>query len=197
MCPFISASGKLYPGVFVFPLVKVSQKMKDAVPFGWLALANPSGWMDEESFLILLKHFRKQIICSPKKPVLVFLDNHGSQIGYSIVMYALEQGIILMTLPPNTSHASQPLDRCVYGLFKRFLKDAHDFWLRIHPGLRITIHDVPVISDEPIKKAFTVKNIMKAFEATGIFPLDRKAIPEKMYALSKATDLPGEPFVLL
>ncbi|KAK4007444.1 hypothetical protein OUZ56_012601 [Daphnia magna] len=57
--------------------------------------------------------------------------------------------------------------------------------------LRITIYDVPLISEEPIKKAFTVKNITKTFEATGIFPLDRKSIPEKMCALSKATDLPA------
>lgn len=90
-------------------------------------LANPSGWMDEESFLILLKHFRKQIVCLPKKTVLVFLDNHRSHIGYSIVMYALEQGRIFMTLPPHTSNVSQPLDRCVYGLLKRFLKYANDF----------------------------------------------------------------------
>jgi hypothetical protein len=176
--------------------VKVSQKMKDSVPFGWLALANPSGWMDEESFLILLKHFRKQIDCSPKNPVLVFLDNHGSHIGYSIVMYALEQGIILMTLPPHTSHATQPLDRCVYGPFKRYLKDAHDSWLRMHPGLRITIYDVPPISAKPITKAFTVRNILKAFQATGIFPFNPKTIPDEMLALSKTTDLPGEVFVL-
>lgn len=192
MCPFISASGKFYPGVFVFPLVNLSQRMIDSVPFGWLALANPSGWMDEGSFLILLKHFRKQIVCSPSNPVLVFLDNHGSHVGYSIVMYALEEGIILMTLPPHTSHAPQPLDRCVYGPFKRFLKDAHDLWIRLHPGLRITIYDVPMISEEPIKKAFIAKNILKAFLATGLFPFNRKAIPNSMYALSRTTNLPGE-----
>ena len=192
MCPFISASGKFYPGVFVFPLVNLSQRMIDSVPFGWLALANPSGWMDEGSFLILLKHFRKQIVCSPSNPVLVFLDNHGSHVGYSIVMYALEEVIILMTLPPHTSHATQPLDRCVYGPFKRFLKDAHDLWIRLHPGLRITIYDVPMISEEPIKKAFIAKNILKAFLATGLFPFNRKVIPNSMYALSRTTNLPGE-----
>ena len=47
MCPMISADGKHYPGVFIFPRVNVSQEMRDAVPHGWLALANPSlgGWM--------------------------------------------------------------------------------------------------------------------------------------------------------
>lgn len=115
MCPMVSAAGKLYPGVFIFPRVKVSQKMKDVAPVGWLPLANPSGWMDEDCFLLLLKHLRNQITCSPTKPVLIFVDGHKSHVDYSVVMYCKEQGIILQTLPPHTSHGSQPLDRTCYG----------------------------------------------------------------------------------
>ena len=192
MCPIISAAGKLFPGVFIFPLVKVSQKMRDSVPFGWIALANSSGWMTEDCFLLLLKHFRKQITCSPEKPKLVTMDNHISHMGYSVVMYAKQEGLILQTFPPHTSHAIQPLDRCVYGPLKRFLREAHDRWIRKHPGGRITVYDVPGISDEPIRKAFSEHNIKKAFSATGIYPFNRNAIPDSMYSLSIATDLPGK-----
>ena len=191
----VSAAGKLYPGVFIFPRVKVSQKMKDVVPVGWLPLANPSGWMDEDCFLLLLKHLRSQITCSPTKPVLIFVDGHKSHVGYSVVMYCKEQGIILQTLPPHTSHGSQPLDRTCYGPFKRYLKQEHDEFMRKNPGKCITIYDVPIISKLAILKAFTINNIKKGFAATGIFPLNRTAIPEKMYSLSKTTDLPGETII--
>ena len=134
MCPIVSASGKFYPGVFVFPRVNVSQKMKDGVPHGWLPLANKSGWMDEDGFLLLLKHLRSQIACSPTKQVLVFVDGHSSHVSYSVVMYCKEQGIILQTLPPQTSHGTQPLDRTCYCPFKRYLKQGHDEFNRKNPG---------------------------------------------------------------
>jgi hypothetical protein len=58
--------------VFSLPPGKRFSKILDAVPFSWFALENPSGWMGEESFLILLKNFRKQIVCLPKKKFSYF-----------------------------------------------------------------------------------------------------------------------------
>lgn len=55
MLPFVNATGKLFPGVFVFPRKKVSDKMTN-MPEGFIPLAHPSGWMTEENFLIALKH---------------------------------------------------------------------------------------------------------------------------------------------
>ncbi|KAI9562433.1 hypothetical protein GHT06_009863 [Daphnia sinensis] len=107
-------------------------------------------------------------------------------------MYCKEEGIILQTFPPNTSHGSQPLDRTFYGPFKRYLKQVHDEFMRRNPGKAITIYDVPIISKLAIEKAFTELNIKKGFSATGIFPLNHTAIPEKMYSLSKTSDLSGE-----
>ena len=103
-CPMVSAEGKPHPCVFIFPLKKVSKKMVEAVPHGWLPLANKSGYMDESCFLKLLKHLRKQI-----------------------------------TLPPHTSHATQPLDRADYAALKRYINECYDEFIRDHPGQPITI----------------------------------------------------------
>ena len=186
----ISADGKLYPGVFIFPRAKLCDEM--VVPHGWLASANKSGYMDEPSFLKLLKHLRNQITCCPERPVLMLVDGHSSHVGYSIAMYCKQEGIILQTLPPHTSHASQPLDRGVYSAFKRYLKEGHEDWIRNHPGQAIKIYDVPIISEPAIKKAFSSNNIIKDFKATGIYPFSRTAIPGSMYSLAIPTDLPGE-----
>jgi hypothetical protein len=41
MLPFVNAAGKLFPGVFVFPRKKVSDKMKNT-PEDFIPLAHPS-----------------------------------------------------------------------------------------------------------------------------------------------------------
>jgi hypothetical protein len=48
------------------------------------------------------------------KKVLLLMDNHESHV----LIAARENGIILLTFPPHTSHKLQPLERCVFGPFK-------------------------------------------------------------------------------
>ena len=107
MLAFRNAAGKLFPGVFVYPRKNVNNKMIN-LPEGFLAVALPSGWMTEENFLIALKHLHSQVKSTKENPILLFLDNHISHMGYSICVFAKENGIVLQTLPPHTSHASQP-----------------------------------------------------------------------------------------
>jgi hypothetical protein len=133
--------------------------MKVVVPHGWLSLANQSGWMDKGCFLLVLNHLRSQIFCSPTKPVLVFVDGHSFHVGYPVVMYCKEQGIILQTLPPHTSHGSQTF----YGPFRRYFREDHDEFMRRNPGKAITIYDVPIISKLVIEKAFPEHSPRKDF----------------------------------
>ncbi len=137
----------------------MSQQMKVVVPHGWLSLANQSGWMDKGCFLLVLNHLRSQIFCSPTKPVLVFVDGHSFHVGYPVVMYCKEQGIILQTLPPHTSHGSQTF----YGPFRRYFREDHDEFMRRNPGKAITIYDVPIISKLVIEKVFPEHSPRKDF----------------------------------
>jgi hypothetical protein len=112
-------------------------------------------------------------------------------MGYSICIFAKENGIILQTLTPHTSHASQPLDRTTFDLFKSNLADSHSDWMREHPGQRISIYEIPLLSQSSLQRAFTEKNIKKGFKATDLFHFNRNAIPDSMYAPSIVTDLLG------
>ena len=91
-CPMVSAEGKLHPCVFIFPLKKVSKKMVEAVPHGWLPLANKSGYMDESCFLKLLKHLRKQITCSPED---------SKRVVFLLTVTALTLAILLQFIAKN------------------------------------------------------------------------------------------------
>ncbi|XP_033106915.1 uncharacterized protein LOC117108831 [Anneissia japonica] len=82
-------------------------------------------------------HFVKYAHPSKDHPKLLLLDNCGPHMSIATIDFARENGIILLSFPPHTSHKLQPLDRSVYGPFKTYLKCAQGTWLRNHPGERM------------------------------------------------------------
>ena len=52
------------------------------------------------------------------KPVFLFFDGHGSHLTYATVKAAMDDQIIMICLPPHTSHALQPLDVAVFKPLK-------------------------------------------------------------------------------
>lgn len=122
MIAFISASATHIPPVFIFPHVKFISRMTERGPPGCLGLAHPSGWVNKETFFRSLQHFVEFTMCSKTNPHLLFLDNHSSHLDPEVIKYAKENGIILLTFPPHSSHKLQPLDVSMYGPFKAALK---------------------------------------------------------------------------
>ena len=77
-----------------------------------------SGWMQDFNFKQwFMKGFIPFVKSYPKLVVLTF-NGHGSHLTYLLVKAALENDIILVCLPPNTSHALQPLDVGVFNPVK-------------------------------------------------------------------------------
>lgn len=194
MLAFVNAAGKAFPGTrhLHFPRVKVNLTKMINLPDGFLPLACPSGWMTSELFLLSLQHLLKNVKCSPEKQILLILDNQTSHISYPVVEFCKKSGIVLFTLPPHTSHVTQPLYKCLFGPMKSDLSQEHRHWMRNHPGERNSIYDVPQLTKAPYQRRFNSKNIKSAFAACGIYPLNRHAVPEhSMFAPSSVTDLPN------
>ena len=66
---------------------------------------------------------------SNQKPVLFIYHDHGSHLTYTTVMLAIENNIII-SLPPNCSHALQPLDVGVFKNLKVERKKILKQWFR-------------------------------------------------------------------
>ena len=66
--------------------------------------------------------------------MLLILDNHEAHMSIDFIDSASENGVIVLTIPPHTSHKIQPLDMTVYGPFKRHYNHEIDSWLVPHPG---------------------------------------------------------------
>lgn len=53
-------------------------------------------------------------------PIILTMDDHESHVSVDTMEYAKEHGVQAMTLPPHTSHKTQPLDRSVFGPLKNY-----------------------------------------------------------------------------
>jgi len=105
-----------------------------------------------------------------------------------MINYCRENGIILLSFPPHTSHKLQPLDRSVYGPFKRFYNAAADSWMKSNPGKTMVIYNIPSLIKAALPNAATSKNIISGFTSTGIWPFNKDVFTEEDYLPSEVTN---------
>ncbi|XP_057380308.1 uncharacterized protein LOC130702711 [Daphnia carinata] len=189
---FICDAGTHCPPVYVFPRKNFLSSMSSHGSPGCLGIAHPSGWINADTFLMALQHFKKFVDCSVDNPILLLLDNHSSHMDYKVICFAKESGIHMLTFPPHCSHRLQPLDIAVFGPFKSALRNRFQDWLNLNPGKRISIHDVAELTRDPYLLSFTPENIISGFKNSGISPFNRGIFPASLYTPSFATDRPIE-----
>ena len=142
----VGVSGVVVPPMLVFPRVNFRNNFIVGGPLCCMYSiggANKSGWMNEDFFVNFIKHFIYHVRSSKERPVLPILDNMDAHISPTAIDLARENGVVMLTIPPRTSHYLQPLDRTCYGPFKTAFGVAIDEWMRSHPGCIVTIYDVP------------------------------------------------------
>lgn len=190
MCGCINALGNSIPPLLIFPRVHFKDYMIQSGPKDCIGVAHPSGWMTADNFVRWMNHFINYTRSSKDHPVLLILDNHDSHISIEVLDLAKANGVTMLTLPPHCSHKLQPLDRTVYGPFKRYYNSACDTWMTNNPAKPMTIYDIPQIVAKAYPLAFTPSNIQAGFAATGISPFNRDVFGDDEYLSSFVTDRP-------
>lgn len=167
----VSAGGNCLPPYFVFPRVRYQEHWVIPGPLGSEGGANPSGWINEENFFNFMQMFVRLVRSSHERRVLLLLDNHDTHLSIKALDFARNNGVVMLSFPPHTSHRLQPLDVSVYGPLKRYVNSALDSWMLMHPGKTMTIYDIPGIIKETLPKAATPSNIMAGFKVSSFYPL--------------------------
>ncbi|CAE1245386.1 unnamed protein product [Acanthosepion pharaonis] len=144
--------------------------------------------MNEDLFVDYMLHFIEHTRCTKERPVLLILDNVETHITINTIDLARENGVVLLTLPPHTSHRLQPLDRTVYGPFKKAYNAAMDGWIHSHPGRTVTNYDIPTIVSEAQLCAMSQRSIKTGFAATGIYPYNKDIFVDADFASTAVTD---------
>ncbi|XP_067944474.1 uncharacterized protein [Watersipora subatra] len=191
MCCAVNAIGNSLPPFYIFPRVNMKQHFLNGAPASAKGVACKTGYMNSDIFTneylpFFISHAKP---CS-SEPTLLILDNHSSHISLQSIELCKEKHIILLTLPPHTSHRLQPLDRSVYGPLKRYLNSTMDEWQRSNPGRAITIYEMAQLSGVAFTKSVTNANIIAGFRATGIYPYNADIFDDSEFLPADVTDQP-------
>ena len=180
--------------MLIFPRKNVHEHFAKGGPPGCIGGANSSGWVNKDLFLDYLNHFICHTRCSKENKVFLILDNHEAHISLAAIDLAKENGVVLLTMPPHTSHRLQPLDVCCFKPFKTAYAQAMENWMRSNTGKTITIYEIPEFVAHAQLHGLTAKNILSAFQSTGIFPYNRDLFDETDFSPATVTDrdLPEE-----
>lgn len=110
---------------------------------------------------------------SPKKTGfrILIMDGHSSHVNLKFVSYCWSRKIIPICLPPHATHLLQPLDLVMFRKFKKAYSDKVDDYAA--RGLTGVDKEICVkILGEIRPFVFTRDNILSAFRAAGLSPLD-------------------------
>lgn len=111
----------------------------------------------------------------------MLLDNDDSHLYVPTIKFGRENGVVLLSFPPHTSHKIQPLDRGIYGPFKQYVNFAMGDWIKNHPGQTMSIYDIPRIVGEAFPRATTSANIIAGFKVFGIWPFNRDVFNDEEF----------------
>ena len=111
------AGGMVLPSMVVFDRKTLNPELTTGEVPGTIYSLSSKGWMDRELFMSwFYKHF-VPINIPPVRPVILLLDGHSSHYSPDVIRLAAEEKVVLFTLPHNTTHVSQPLDRGCFSPF--------------------------------------------------------------------------------
>ena len=116
--------GNFIPPFFIFPRKRRIPVLMNDAPLGAKGCVSTSGWTDGGIFVEWLNRFQKTTNASSENKVILILDNHTSHVFLAAINFARKNGIIMLSIPPHTSHKIQPL-------YISFLKKAENLlWTR-------------------------------------------------------------------
>ncbi|KAJ8043342.1 Tigger transposable element-derived protein 2 [Holothuria leucospilota] len=181
-----NAAGDFIPPFLIFKWKRSNPLLATGAPSGTVVELSENGWIDKAIFLRWLQFL---IPCRRQARNLCdVLDGHASHLTIEVLKYANENKIMLLCLPPHSTHWMQPLDKTVFKSIKCSYDKACAKFMRDNPGKPITRYDISRLFIIAYHSGATMGNLVNGFKYTGIFSLDAKAIPDHAYAPAETTE---------
>lgn len=186
----MSASGLYMPPMLIFPRIKKKQEFELGLPPGGWSEVHSSGWMTTELFLVWFTKFLEFSKATKESPVLLIVDGHSTHTkNLQLLDMARNNGVVLLCLPPHTSHKLQPLDVTFFKPLSLYYGEEVRKWLRSHPGKVVTLFQISSIFGAAFLHAATMPTAINGFQKTGIWPSDLNVFSDADYLPSATTDI--------
>jgi DDE superfamily endonuclease len=178
----ISATGESLLSYIIFKATYQQSSWFDILDSQSAKIAtSPKGWTDSHLGLIWLQcHFKVET----KKRLqgeyrLLILDGHESHCTLEFIEYCVEKKIILLVLPPHTTHLLQPLDVAIFQpLAKYYSSELNTHTHTKHHWLEK--EDFIRYYQNARKKALRESNILSAWRTTGLFLFSPQTVISKL-----------------
>lgn len=145
------------------------------IPGTLYGLSN-KGWINQELFKgWFYQHFLPSV--PSVRPLLLIMDGHSSHFCPEIIRMSARDKIILFTLPPHTTHISQPLDRGCFAPLKVCWKKVCHLFYSNNPGRIITRYDFFSLFAEAWRLSMTQKTYYLALK----YAVSILTIPKEFY----------------
>lgn len=133
--------------------------------------------MDYKRF-ILLHHFSNFAKATKDDPVLLILDNHCTHSTLKSFNFCRDNGIVVVSLPPHTSHRLQPLDITIFSSLKAASSQECDQFMKSHHYEKINVTNIAELFAKAYNRITTTEKGIKGFQNAGIYPLNRYTFGE-------------------
>ena len=170
-----NAAGYTLPPMVIFKGERLNADYtKNQVPNTLYGMSK-QGWIDSGLFYLW---FREQFLTNipPTRPVLLLLDGHSTHYTPEALREARKEGVIIMCLPPNTTHAAQPFDVSFFGPLKKNWSSVCHSYVSENPGKVVTKYTFSGLFSQAWYKTIRPELIVAGFRTVGICPFDRTAI---------------------
>jgi hypothetical protein len=173
----VCADGSLIPPFIVMKGKEFNQTwFVQGLPSTWTFSVSKNGWTTDKIGLQWIHHFerhtRSKTVGSKR---LLVLDNHGSHTTPEFRSFCEDNNIVLLWMPPHSSHLLQPLDvGCFSPLKTAFSKQNQDL-IRNHI-FHIRKVDFLATFYTAFQASFTQENIKAGFRGSGLHPFDPEAV---------------------
>jgi hypothetical protein len=144
-------------------------------PNGAAYSISDSGWMMDSNFENWFLNIFVKFTENYEKPVLLTYDGHNSHLTYSTIKTAMDNDIIILCLPPNTSHALQPLDVGIFRPVKVAWKKIFNEWYVVSRMQSVDKAVFPTLLGK-LWHQLNPTHAINAFRGAGMYPADRNAV---------------------
>jgi hypothetical protein len=178
----VSSYGWIVPPMIIFDgKVHISSWYTDTLPRDWTIAVSENGWTNNSLGLTWLTDVFEKHTKDRTKGVyrLLILDGHGSHTTADFDLFCSEHSIIILCMPPHSSHLLQPLDVSCFAVLKRSYGRQIEDLIRVGVN-HIDKSDFLSAYSTARTEALTSNTVRSGFAATGLVPYDPERVLSKL-----------------